>query len=129
MNVHRIHRDERGAAVVEFAMSVPILISFIWGLFQLSLVFLADAGMQHALGEAARLATIYPTPTDDALKAKITAKKFGPGNGTWGVPSIVDGGDGSKTITVTYTQPMDFLFFEGPDVQLTRSKKLFTSES
>ncbi|HWJ58498.1 MAG TPA: TadE/TadG family type IV pilus assembly protein [Sphingomicrobium sp.] len=124
----RISRDERGAAIVEFALSVPILITFIWGVFQLSLVFEADAGMQQALGEAARNATIYPTPTDATIKSKITAKKFGVQNGTWAEPSIVDGGDGSKLITVSYSQPLDFLFFEGPDVTLTRSKKVFLSK-
>lgn len=129
MTTARLIRDDRGAAMVEFAMSVPVLITFIWGIFQLSLVFEADAGMQHALGEAARLATIYPTPTDDSIKSRITEKKFGVQNGTWAEPSIVDNGDGSKTISVTYSQPLDFLFFEGPDVSLTRTKKVFMSES
>jgi Flp pilus assembly protein TadG len=125
----RLLRDNRGAAMVEFAMSVPILITFIWGIFQLSLVFEADAGMQHALGEAARMATIYPTPSDDEILNKITDKKFGLQNGTWSTPQIEDdAAEAAKIITVTYSQPLDFLFFEGPDVTLTRSKKIFLSQ-
>lgn len=123
-------RDSRGAAVVEFALAVPVLITFVWGLFQLCLVFMADAGMQHALGEAARLATIYPTPSDDVLKAKITSTKFGPNvGGTWAQPVVGNAAaDGSKTITVTYTQPLNFLFFQGPNVTMTRSKTIFISK-
>ena len=126
-------RDDRGATIIEFAIALPVLISFIWGIFQIGLVFQAQAGMQHALGEAARLATIFPTPTDDAIRARLAAKKFGTYNGTLGALVIQDNNvtvgtktfTESKTLTLTYSQPTDFIFINGPTVTMTRSKKVY----
>ena len=64
MKSHLIRRDESGAAIIEFALSVPILVTMIYGIFELSQLFEANAGMQHALGEGARFATLcIPTST------------------------------------------------------------------
>jgi len=130
--VGKLRRDSEGSAAIEFAVAVPALVMMIWGMFQIGLVFQANSGMQHALGEAARYATIFPTPTDTQLQSRITATKFGLGNGTWDTPNIdntkiapADGG--YKTITVTYHQPMDFLLFDGPTVNLTKSKRVYLS--
>ena len=123
-----LRKDSEGAAAIEFAIAVPVLTVMIWGMFQIGLIFQANAGMQHALGEAARYATIFPTPSDTQLQTRITAKKFGLGNGTWGTPTIVtDTAAGTKTITVSYSQPTDFLFFSGPTVTLTKSKVVYYS--
>ena len=56
--IRRLKRDEQGAAAVEMALALPVLIIFIYGIFQIGMVMAASAGMQHALGEGARLATI-----------------------------------------------------------------------
>ena len=126
----KIRSDEQGTAVIEMAIAVPVLILFIYGIFVVGQLFQASAGMQHALGEAARLATIYPTPSDADLKAKMAAKKFGTQSGTLSALQIVDGGGGAlgdayKDLSLTYTQPTDFLFFNGPNVSLTRTKRVY----
>ena len=41
------------------------------------------------------------------------------------VQDVVDGTN-SKTLTITYTRTMNFLFFTGPAVTLTRSKLVYT---
>lgn len=124
-------RDERGAAIIEFAISIPIMTLFMWGIFQFAMILEAQAGMQHALGEAARYATIYPTPTDTQIQAKITSAKFGLGNGTWSTPVIDNTHAGSpdyyKVITVQYSQPTNFLFFAGPTITFTKSKTVYLS--
>ena len=73
---------QRGAATVEFAIAVPVLVVMLYGIFQVGLIFQANAGMQHALGEGARLATLCTpsgstctSPTDAAIVAKMTAKE------------------------------------------------------
>ena len=128
----RLRRDERGAAVVEFALTVPVLITMIYGIFEFSQLYEANAGMQHALGEGARFATLcVPTATgcnpesNDDIKAKMNAKLFGPIDGTFNVQDPVNGTN-SKTLTITYTRTMNFLFFTGPAVTLTRSKLVYT---
>jgi Flp pilus assembly protein TadG len=118
-------RRSDGSAAIEFAVGLPVLLMMVFGMFQLGIVLQANAGMQHALGEAARLATIFPTPSDAELQARITERKFGPGNGTWGTPTITPG-TGTKTITVTYTQPLDWIFFN-TTVTLTKSKVVYLS--
>jgi Flp pilus assembly protein TadG len=131
-SLQRLLKDERGANLVEFAIALPVLIFFIYGIFTIGLLFQANAGLQHALGEAARHATIFPTPSDDDIRARVAAKKFGTGTGTLGSLQIVSdttggGGTQSKTLTLSYTQPTNFLFFRGPTVTITKSKKVYTS--
>jgi len=122
----RLLRDERGANVIEFALVLPVLTVFIYGIFVVGKLFEANAGMQHALGEAARYATIYPTPTDAQLTARMSAKKFGTNTmgGTLSALSISTSGT-TKTLSLTYSQPTDFLLFDGPNVSITRSKKVY----
>jgi Flp pilus assembly protein TadG len=126
-------RNEDGAAAIEFALSVPILITFIYGIFQVGLLFQANAGMQHALGEGARYASLcIPTstgcnvPSNVNIKAKMNAKLFGQSDGTF---TVQDPGPGLgyRTLTITYSRSMNFLFFAGPTVSLTRTKKVYTA--
>lgn len=136
----RLGRDERGAAVVEMALSLPILITVIYGMFEMSQLMEADASMQHALGEGARYATLC-VPSGDVcnsesntdIKARENAKLFGTPGGSFNVQDPVIGylSDGVTpagylTLTITYTRTMNFLFFTGPTVTLTRSKKVYT---
>ena len=121
-----LRRNEQGAAAIEFAIAVPILILMIYGIFRLGLLFQANAGMQHALGEGARFATIFPTPTDTQIQTKMNARLFGSGYGSFTVAEPVDGA-GFKTLTVTYTTPMDFLLVPGPTVTITRTKKVYVA--
>jgi Flp pilus assembly protein TadG len=125
-----LRRNEHGAAAIEFAIAVPVLITFIWGIFQIGLLLEANAGMRHALGEGARYATLYidstsdHRPTNASIKSKISSSVFRPGVGNFSVADPVDGA-GFKTLSVTYTMPMNFLFFNGPTVSMTRTKKVY----
>lgn len=126
--LNRLLRDERGANLVEFAFALPVLVSMIYGMFMFGQVLQANAGMQHALGEAARYATIFPTPTDTQIQTMLSSKKFGLKNGTFSTPVIsTNTTTKTKTISVTYSQPTDFLFFAGPTITLTRSKVVYLS--
>ena len=124
-----LRRDEQGAAALEFALSVPVLIMMIWGIFQVGLLYEANAGIQHALGEGARYATLYPTPTDTQIGARISAKVFGTNNGTFSPPSVTTPAStvctNCKLLAVSYTTPMNFLFMTGPTVTVSRSKVVY----
>ena len=126
--IRKLNSNDSGATVIEFAIAVPVLVFMIYGIFMSGTLLMANAGLQHALGEAARHATLFPTPSDDDIKAKITAKKFGLGNGTLQPVQIVtDSANHHKTITVTYSQPTDFLFFNGPTMSVTQSKRVYVA--
>lgn len=121
----KIGADKTGSAAIEFVVAAPVLVSMLWGIFQFAVLLQANAGMHHALGEGARLATIFPTPSETAIQARITSAKFGVVNGTWDTPVISYPAAGTMEITVTYHQPMDFLFFAGPTVDLTAQKRVY----
>ena len=131
-------RDERGAAAIELAFALPVLVLFIYGIFVIGQLMAANAGAQNALGQGARYATLCLNPTtatgctlpsDSNIQAKISAGLFGTTSGTWSTPTI-DRHDAQHylTIQVTYSQNLDFLFFPGPTVTLTRSKKVYTAQ-
>lgn len=120
--------DESGSSAVEMALSVPILLTFIFGMMQVGMVMAADAGMQHALGEGARLATIYPTPTDTAIKSKITDKVFGTFIGSYTVSdpvTTISGTSRYKLLQVSYSVTPNFLFFSGKPITMTRTKRVY----
>lgn len=129
--LRRLKRDQRGAAVIEIAIVLPVLITFIYGIFQIGILYQANAGMQHALGEGARFATLCQpvtggcnVSTEAQIKAKMNAAVFGTKPGTFTIPTPTTV-NREMTLTVNYTQPMNFLFFPGPTVNLTRTKKVY----
>ena len=132
----KIQQNEDGAAIVEMAIALPVLVSMIYGIFTLGQLFEANAGIQHALGEGARYTNLCLSmsgtgsctlPTNDQIVAKVQSKLFGTTNGTFNTPTVdsSNAADGYKTITVTYQQTMNFLFFTGPTITLTRSKRAY----
>jgi len=131
-------RDEGGAAAIELAFALPVLVLFIYGIFVIGQLMAANAGAQNALGQGARYATLCLNPTedtgctlpsDDDIQAKISAGLFGTSSGSWSTPTIDrHDADHYLTIEVSYTQNLDFLFFPGPTVTLTRSKKVYTAQ-
>jgi len=126
--LRNLRRNERGAAVIEMAFALPALIIMLWMMVQMGLVFRAMSGIQHGLGEGARLATLYPKPTDTAIHDKIQAAVYGIGPGHFTIATPVTGAaDGANymDLTVTYTQSTDMLLFPGPDISVARSKRVW----
>ena len=130
-----LRRDDRGAATVEMALAVPVLALFLYGIFQIGVIFQANAGMQHALGEGARYATICVNPTatgacsrytDAQIKAKINDKVFGTGVGSFNVADPVQN-TGYIVLSVTFTMTPNFLFFNGPPINVTRTKRVYVA--
>ena len=124
----RLRRDSRGAAVIEMAFALPVLIMLLWMIVQLGLVFRAMSGIQHGLGEGARMATLFPKPTDTAIRTRITDAVYGIGPGSFTIPTPTSGtADGATylDLRVTYTQPTDLLIVPGPTISVTRSKRVW----
>jgi Flp pilus assembly protein TadG len=141
-----LRRDERGAAVIEMAIALPTLVLFLWGIFQVGVAFQANAGMQHALGEGARLATLCynpssgscSVPSDTAIEAKVNEKLFGTVVGDFDVdvsrpaddPDTEDVDESDVNyldLNATFTMPTNFLFFTGPNVSITKTKRVYTA--
>ena len=124
-----IRCDENGAAAIEMAFALPILLLFVYGIFQFGVILLANAGMQHALGEGARFATLYPKPADTAIAARMSDSVFGMNVGTFGTPTVTTPDSSSCVncvdLQVTYSVTPHFLFFDAPPITLTRSKRVY----
>jgi Flp pilus assembly pilin Flp len=128
----RIKRDESGAAVIEMAFALPILIILIWMIVQLGLVLRAMSGIQHSLGEGARLATIWPVPSVDTIQDKMNDAVYGIGPGEFDIPTPVAGNaDGSEylDLEVTYSQDTDLLLIPGPTINVSRTKRVWRAET
>jgi len=126
-----IRGDERGVAMIEMAFALPILLLFIFGIFQFGVILQANAGIQHALGEGARYATLYPKPADNLIQARMANEVFGLNVGTFSAPTVGTPESSVCTncrlLTVNYTVTPDFIFFSGPQITLVRSKRVYVS--
>src|SRR5690349_17057072 len=127
-----ILKDDRGAAAIEMAFAVPILVTMIWMLVQMAQIYRATAGIQQALGEGARYATLCLTPSTsgcttpdpESVKDKIDESVYGIGPGTFDapVPTLETAGTSKYyDLSVSYTQPTNMLLFPGPTINVSRS--------
>jgi Flp pilus assembly protein TadG len=145
-NIRRIVRDEDGAAVIEMAFAFPIVIVMIYMIFQLAQAYRALAGIQQALGEGARYATLCvnpgltgcgvpapgsgTSPTAGTVKARIQSSVYGIGPGTFTVDDPRSGTSGTASyydLTVCYTQPTSLLLVPGPTISVSRSKRVWVA--
>jgi Flp pilus assembly protein TadG len=141
---HSIKRDQRGAAAIEAAIAMPALVVMIYGIFSVGQLFEANAGMEHALGEAARYATLCSSLSTSGstttcsvhsgteIKAKVAEKLFGVnnGNGTWDDPTLdtTTATSGYVTLTVKYHPLMKFAFYTLPSFTVTREKRIYLAD-
>ncbi len=134
----RLVRNEDGAAVIEMAFALPILIVMIWMFVQLAQVYRAMAGIQQALGEGARYATLCldpdldgcTTPTQQQIHDKIQDTVYGIGPGDFTIDDPVGGQSGTGyyyDLSVQYTQPTNLLLLPGPTIDVTRSKRVWVA--
>jgi hypothetical protein len=129
--IRKVIRNEQGAAIVETAFALPILNMLIWMIVQAGLVFRAMAGIQHALGEGARAATLFPRPDKAVIEAKMNRAVFGIGPGDFDInvpdaPTDEAGGQ-YLDLEVTYRQETNLLLVPGPTVSVSRTKKVWVA--
>jgi Flp pilus assembly protein TadG len=125
-----IIRDTKGAAVIEMAIALPLLLELLWMVFQCGLIFRAMSGIQHGLGEGARYATLYPQPSNSQIQAKITQAVYGIGPGNFSIDAPMPGtADGANylDLRVTYSQETNLLIIPGPTISVSRSKRVWVS--
>lgn len=138
--VKTLFRDERGGAMVETALALPIFLTMIWGITQFGLAMHANNGIQNALGEGARFATlcVNPTlangcqrPTDAQIIARINERRFSSTYGTFDTPTVTPSPPTSAApylvLSVTYRMPTNLIFVNGPVMVFTRTKRVYVT--
>lgn len=135
----RLRDHDEGTAAIEMAFALPVFIVMLWLFIQFAEVYRAAAGIQQALGQGARYATLClnpsvaggcSVPTAANIKTQIQNNVYGIGPGTFTVSDPVSGTSGSAAyydLTVTYTQPTSLLLLPGPTVTITRSKRVWVA--
>ena len=150
IRARKLQRNIRGAATIEMAFALPTMVVLIWAFVQLAQVYRAMAGIQQALGEGARYATLCvnvtstgcnipapgtgTSPADGTIKKKIYNAVYGIGPGTFVVPdpSCTENttlGGAYYDLTVTYSQPTNLIMFPGPTINVSRSKRVWVATS
>ena len=91
--------DDRGAAVVEFAIVLPLLVLLVFGIVQFSIAYNRQQGLHAAAREGARLAALPQTTSGDVVSHVQSALQ--------GVLSPSDISKVTITVTPSGSQPCD----------------------
>ena len=120
---HRVEQQlgsqakDRGAAAVEFALVVVLLLTLVFGIFELGRIWLLQSSLSAAARDAARTMAVKNSQAEaeDAARSVFTAD--GEAIGFSFDPSNCDGG-GRITVTLTYDAAFMTGFF-GESVSLS----------
>lgn len=125
--LRRILEDKRGAGALEFALVAPAFIVLVIGIAQLGLLFFANAGLNNAISEGARRATLYPRPDAATVRASLDAAKFGlkpEGLSTPTITYVTTASPSYADISMEYTTTLNFIVHR-EDVTLSKTRRVY----
>lgn len=120
--------SRRGVAAVEAALILPIFLFLLLGAMKFGEVLYARSAMNHAVEEASRYATIYPTPTDAEIAARFRARSFGfmPARVT---PTITRGAISATVkyieIKASWSHSIDLILFTVGPVNISAKRRVY----
>ncbi|APL94536.1 pilus assembly protein [Sphingobium indicum] len=124
----RLARDQRGAAAIEFVLAVPPFIMLLMGALQLGIIACARTGLQHAVDEGARYASIFPRPSDTDIIAKVNSREFGLDPAYTNNPTVTHGtqyGVPYTEITMTYSRPLNFIVYQTRAISISYTRRAY----
>ena len=101
-------RDAEGAAAVELALVLPLLVLLLGGIIDFGFAFNTQISLTHAAREGVRVEAIGNGDSVQAARDAFMA--MGASAGTVTVPQVCDGPGGQAQVVITATSP---LFFSG----------------
>jgi TadE-like protein len=73
-----LFKDRRGTTAVEFALTAPVFLLMLFGLWQIGYGLWWQFGLQHGAQMAARYASVtLPRPSDSAIKTYAASQSYG----------------------------------------------------
>ncbi len=108
----RGQRSERGAAAVEFALVLPILIVLAFGIVEFSWAFQTQTTLAAAAREGARVLALQGSEAEVELAVQAATTSFDPALTSGDItisPASCDGAAAGTNATVTITYSMPFL--------------------
>lgn len=123
---------ERGNALAEFALVLPLLMMFVFGIIELGFAFTSAQAIESAAREGGRLASLSSATVSD-VQARVDATLVGvpleSGPVVVVAPGDCDGREGqSVSVTVSGTRRVSIPFVLDRDVNLT-SEAVFRCEA
>ncbi len=120
--------DETGSTAIEAAIAIPVFLAFLGAIVQLGMVMFVQSSLDHATGEAARFATIYPTPAASDIQTKASAAMFGGSTSELAPVTVTQGTDDGRNyieITMTYNYPLVSWFIDDAAYTLTQTRRAY----
>jgi Flp pilus assembly protein TadG len=101
------HKSDRGAAAVEFALVMPVLLAIVFGLIDLGAAYHAKVALTHATREGARTLALAPTASTAPAQAKARTEAAATGlkatKLTVPLPTACSSTVTNATVTANYT--------------------------
>ena len=111
-------RRDRGAAAVEFALVVPLLVLLVVGIAELGRAYHVQSTLSGAAREGVRIMALQSSPSATRATVKAYAVGLGLTDGQIAVSPTSCTTGGTATVTITY--PFDFITsFLGADITIT----------
>lgn len=126
--MRRLTMDDSGAVVADFALTISVVLTVIFAMFQFGIIFIANAGLQNAVGDAARLATLWPRRSQEQLAAQLTLSHFGLSAANLSTPTFTYGtsnGSDYVDISQSYNAQLNFAFFDYPTITLHQTRRAY----
>jgi Flp pilus assembly protein TadG len=124
-----IFRDSRGLGTVEFALIAPAFLMLLVGITQLGVLYFANADLRNAVAAGARYASIFPRPSEAAIKQRTTERVARLQAARITAPTITYAKDSRgydyAQIEMRYSVPLNFVFFTSPAVTLVERRRVF----
>lgn len=96
--IRRFVRHEGGAAMVEFAIVLPLFLAITWGVIDFGRLFFTSNALANAVREGGRYAAVLADPVGNAAAVKTRVKQsFVP----FGGPALTDAEISVDTTTIT----------------------------
>ncbi len=128
----RIARNTRGAAMVEFALVAPILITLLVGAMNIGIYFFAQNSVNNAVEVAAREAAIYPTPSDTQLQALFDDALLKEESTVSVVLGVSHGTatNGTKyvTLSTSYNVPVNLILGKVNDIPVRSERRVYVQD-
>lgn len=126
----RASQSERGSVALEFALLLPVLLLFLIGTVQLGQLLFAHADLRNGVAAGARLAAIFPRPSDAAVIAAVNEQLAGLDRTRIIGPAVrhaqLANGAHYAEISMSYSAELEFIVFDLPPVQLSETRRVFT---
>ncbi len=114
-----------GATAVEFALVAPLFLLVIFGTWNAGVLLFAQNGIRNAVETGARAATVFPRPSETAIRQLTSNAYYGPSRANLTGPTLsysVRNGAPVVNITMSYRHESFVPFLSIAPVTLTHQR-------